>query len=186
MRKKVFILVLSVILGLIMIPFLVHAQFYKWIDDKGDIRFTDEYSNIPEKYLPVAETQWFPKESSLPSIEEKPTPALAPKSSEPLVQETPRLFSGVINKVDYGARTIVVTGEVKDMAFLVSEGTRIETDFGKNVPFAELKTAMSVTIEYMENGDDIHPLSIRVSTMPGGFGKKQKEKQEERRKARKK
>ena len=92
----------------------------------------------------------------------------------------------MISKVDDGARTIVVTGEVKDMAFLVSEGTRIETDFGKNVPFAELKTAMSVTIEYMENDDDIHPLSIRVSTMPGGFGKKQKEKQEERRKARKK
>ena len=63
MRKKVFIVVLSVILGLLMIPFLVHAEFYKWIDDKGDIRFTDEYSNIPEKYLPVAETQWFPKET---------------------------------------------------------------------------------------------------------------------------
>jgi hypothetical protein len=34
-------------IGFLMIPFLVHAEIYKWIDGKGTIHFTDDYSNIP-------------------------------------------------------------------------------------------------------------------------------------------
>jgi len=37
-------------IGLLMIPFLIHAEVYKWIDDKGTIHFTDDYSNIPSSY----------------------------------------------------------------------------------------------------------------------------------------
>jgi len=33
-----------------MIPFLVHAEVYKWIDDKGTVHFTDDYGNIPSSY----------------------------------------------------------------------------------------------------------------------------------------
>ena len=33
-----------------MIPFLVHAEVYKWIDEKGTIHFTDDESNIPSSY----------------------------------------------------------------------------------------------------------------------------------------
>ena len=167
-------------------PFLVHAEFYKWTDDKGNIRFTDEYSNIPEKYLPVTETQSFPRESSPPSIKENPTPALVPKNPEPVVKETPRTFSGVISSVDGGSRTVVVTGEGRDMIFRVSEDTKIKTDSGANVPFTELKNEMSVSIEYITKGDDVYPISIRISTMPKGFGKIQKEKQERTKKEKRK
>jgi hypothetical protein len=186
MRKKVFIFVLSAILGLLTIPFLVHAEFYKWTDDEGNIHFTDEYSNIPEKYLPVTETQRFPKESSLPSIKEDSTPALAPKNLEPAAEETPRIFSGVISSVDGGLRTIVVTGEGKDMIFSVSEDTKTKTDSGVNVPFTELKNGMSVSVEYIKKGDDVYPLSIKISAMQKGFGKIQREKQEEQRKKKEK
>jgi hypothetical protein len=186
MRKKVFIFVLSAILGLLTIPFLVHAEFYKWTDDEGNIHFTDEYSNIPEEYLPVTETQRFPKESSLPSIKEDSTPALAPKNLEPAAEETPRIFSGVISSVDGGSRTVVVTGEGKEMIFPVFEDTKIKTDSGVNVPFSELKNAMSVSVEYIKKGNDVYPLSIKISTMQKGFGKIQREKQEEQRKKKEK
>jgi len=157
-----------------MIPFSIHAEVYKWRDDKGDIHFTDEYSTIPEKYLPFVEIQSFPKVSAPPGLEEKPTPspALAPKSSKPLVDTTPRLFSGVISSV--GAGTIAVTGEGGDMVFLVSGDTKIAAGEGKNVPLTELKPDMSVTVEYMKDGNDNRALSIRVSTMPSGVPTRQK------------
>jgi hypothetical protein len=48
MQKTV--LIASLTIGLLTIPFLVHAEVYKWIDDKGTIFFTDDYSNIPPAY----------------------------------------------------------------------------------------------------------------------------------------
>jgi hypothetical protein len=48
MAKRVFIAAFTV--GFLMIPFLVHAEVYKWIDDKGTIHFTDDESNIPSSY----------------------------------------------------------------------------------------------------------------------------------------
>jgi prefoldin subunit 5 len=48
MRKTAFIAVLTI--GFSVIPFLIQAEVYKWIDDKGTIHFTDDYSNIPSSY----------------------------------------------------------------------------------------------------------------------------------------
>ena len=48
MRKTAFIALLTI--GLFMIPSLIHAEVYKWIDKKGNIHFTDDYSNIPSSY----------------------------------------------------------------------------------------------------------------------------------------
>lgn len=94
-----------------------------------------------------------------------------------VAQETPLIFSGVIQKVDAGARAIVVKAEDEEMVFPVSEDTRIKTEYGNEVPFAELKSAMSVSVEYIKKGEDIYPLTIKISTMQKGFGKKQREKQ---------
>jgi hypothetical protein len=48
MRKTVLILALTI--GFLMIPFLIHADVYKWIDDKGTVHFTEDYTNIPSSY----------------------------------------------------------------------------------------------------------------------------------------
>jgi tetratricopeptide (TPR) repeat protein len=48
MAKTVLISALAI--GFLMIPFLIHAEVYKWVDDKGTIHFTDDYSNIPSSY----------------------------------------------------------------------------------------------------------------------------------------
>ena len=160
-------------LGLLMNFPLVRADFYKWIDDKGDVHFTDEYSNIPEKYLPVIETRKAPIESPVPSINKKPTPELAPESSKPLEQETSSVFRGVIGEIDKTARTIVVTGAVNTMVFPIPEDTSITTYFGKHILFTELRTEMSVAVEHMQKGEEIHTLKIKLETMPSGVETKQ-------------
>jgi len=176
MRKISFLVALSVIFGLLMNPILVHADVYKWIDDKGGVHFTDNYSNIPEKYRPGAETQRFPqdpKDTSPASVEKKPTPALAPKVSEPPAQKTTsvvrEVFEGVISKLDDFGRSFVVTGEEGTMSFPISEDTRIIDEFGKEVPFEDLTRRMSVTasgvsvsVKYIRDGDDIHTSSIKI------------------------
>jgi len=48
MRKMVLMAVLTI--GFLVIPFLIRAEVYKWIDDKGTVQFTDDYSNIPSSY----------------------------------------------------------------------------------------------------------------------------------------
>lgn len=48
MGKKVFIAAFTI--GFLMIPFLIHAEVYKWIDAKGTTHFTDDESNIPSSY----------------------------------------------------------------------------------------------------------------------------------------
>jgi hypothetical protein len=102
--------------------------------------------------------------------------------SRSLAQETPLVFSGTISEVDNVARAIVVMGKGEAMLFSVPEDTTIKMDYGKDVPFAALKKGMSVSVEYIKEGNDIHPLKIKINTGPSGFGKKQKEKQEEQKK----
>ncbi len=48
MRKMAFIAGLTI--GFLIIPFLIHAEIYKWIDDNGTIHLTDDYGNIPPSY----------------------------------------------------------------------------------------------------------------------------------------
>jgi hypothetical protein len=92
-----------------------------------------------------------------------------------VAQDLARIFSGRIQTIDAAARTIVVMSGEKAMVFRISENTTIKTDYGEKLAFTELKITMSVTVEYTKEGDNIHPLSVKVSTMPKGIGKKQKQ-----------
>ena len=44
--KKIAISILCTLL----IPPLLHAGYYKWVDEQGSVHFTDNYHNIPEQY----------------------------------------------------------------------------------------------------------------------------------------
>jgi len=180
------LLIAALTIGLLTIPFFVHAEFYKWIDEKGDVHFTDDYSKIPEKHRPAAETQRLredPKETSPSSVEKKPTPALAPKDpepavqkkvSEPAVQKTlpalPEAFEGVISKLDDFGKSFVATGEKGTMTFLISRDTKIIDELGKEQHFEELKrrmetnpsTGVPVSVKYIRDGDDIHASNITL------------------------
>ena len=165
MKKTVLIAALT--MSLLMIPFLVHAEVYKWVDEKGTVHFTDDNSRIPEKYGQQVEKRSL-SEDPKPVAEEKKTEgktAGIPFSSSGM-GETPLLFSGMISTV--GSGTIVVTGEGKDMVFLVSEDTNIKTDYGQKVSFSELKNGRPVTVEYIKKGDDNHARSVTVSILQAG------------------
>ena len=166
MQNKV--LMTAVTISLLTIPFLIHAEVYKWVDDKGTVHFTDDYSNIPEKYLPSAEAQESPKESAPPVSKEKAAPVPAPKGSGSPELETPRLFSGLISGVDDSARSVAVTGDGKEMVFTVSDDTIIRTESGKNLAFSELKNDRPVTIEYVEKGGQLQASSVTVSLLQAG------------------
>jgi len=91
-----------------------------------------------------------------------------------VAQDLPRLFSGRIQTVDNAGGTIVVRTGDNTMVFQISRDTRIKTDFGEDMLFNQLKTTMSVVVEYMKEGDNIHPLSVKVNTLPSGYGNSQK------------
>jgi hypothetical protein len=184
MQKTV--LIAALIIGLLTILSLVHADVYRWIDDKGNVHFTDDYSEIPEKYRPVAEPRRFPqdpKDTSPASVEKKPTPALAPKVpepavqnkvSEPTVQKPPlvhsEVFEGVISELDAYGRGFVVTGEKETMSFLISGDTKIIDELGKEQHFEELRrrvetnpsTGVPVSVKYIRDGNDIQASHITL------------------------
>jgi len=166
MKKTVLIAALTI--SLLIIPFLVHAEVYKWVDEKGTVHFTDDNSRIPEKYGQQVEKRSL-SEDPKPVAEEKKTEgktAGIPFSSSGM-GETPLLFSGLISSV--GSGTIVVKSEEKEMVFLISEGTIIKTDYGQKVSFSELKNVGSpVTVEYIKKGDDNHANSVKVSVLQAG------------------
>jgi hypothetical protein len=60
-------------IGFLIIPFSIHAEVYKWIDDKGTTHFTDDESNIPSSYperLKVEIRKDIREEGPLPGTQE--------------------------------------------------------------------------------------------------------------------
>ncbi len=47
--------------------------FYKWVDEKGVVNFTDDYDNIPRAYRDRVEIEWVHEEGPTPPIQ-KMTP----------------------------------------------------------------------------------------------------------------
>jgi predicted nucleic acid-binding Zn-ribbon protein len=57
---------------------IAFAQVYKWIDEKGVTHFTDDITQVPEKYRPKAERIEAPQEKEDIKVEEE----LVPKKKE--------------------------------------------------------------------------------------------------------
>jgi len=49
--KRIFVIILFVLF----ISEIAFAQVYKWVDEKGVVYFTDDITQVPEKYRPKAE-----------------------------------------------------------------------------------------------------------------------------------
>ena len=62
---------LSVIFFFILSTSIAFSQTFKWIDGKGNVHFTDDYSQIPEKYRPSSEKREMPTEAVEPKLTEK-------------------------------------------------------------------------------------------------------------------
>jgi len=104
------------VMVLVLAVFPAYAEMYKWVDEKGTVHFTDDPSNIPEKYRQDAESRKPSKEISAPQPQEKPKPSLPQKVSEPegiivdLFRKGELLFAEVILNSRVRRYFIVDTG----------------------------------------------------------------------------
>jgi hypothetical protein len=61
----------SVIFFFILSTSIAFSQAFKWVDEKGNVHFTDDYSQIPEKYRTGSERREMPAGVVEPKLTEK-------------------------------------------------------------------------------------------------------------------
>ncbi len=66
--------ILFIILFIFLISQISFAQVYKWVDEKGVTYFTDDITQVPEKYRPKAERIGMPEEKEETKVEGELTP----------------------------------------------------------------------------------------------------------------
>ena len=117
-------------------------------------------------FVAVATAQQKPAPAT-PATTMAPAPAAAPapekaKAEKPKAAPKMARYSGTVDKVDEMAKTVAVKGKKETMTFAVSDKTKI-TKAGKDMPLAELKNDMGVSVEYVKEGDKMMAGSIRVA-----------------------
>ena len=99
-----------------------------------------------------------------------PAPAAAPE--KPAKAEK---FSGTVEKVDDAAKAVVVKGKKEEKSFVVDDKTKI-TKGGKDMPLADLKKGMQVSVEYKKDGDKMVAADIKVAVPKSAKKPEKKEK----------
>jgi Cu/Ag efflux protein CusF len=96
--------------------------------------------------------------------QQKPAPAPAPAPAAPAKKEEPKIekFTGVVEKVDEMAKAVVVKDKKVEKTFAVDDKTKI-TKGGKDMPLAELKKGMNVSVEYKKDGEKLVAVAIKAS-----------------------
>jgi len=156
-----------------------YGEMYKWVDEKGAVHFTDDLSNIPEKYREETETRKPPKESSTPKPQEKSNPSLPQEVSEPegftvdLVRSGEVSFTEVVLNerikqyfiVDTGASFTVISREAaKELGITIDENTPfIPITTASSVIFNPLVTLRSIRVGRAE----VEDVDVLVHNLPG-------------------
>jgi len=160
-----------------------YAEMYKWVDEKGTVHFTDDFSKIPEKYRPDAQSQKTPKEFSAPKKEVEPASIPTPqKPSEPVGFEIPIKIKGEVAVAE-----VILNGREK-YEFIVDTGAsftniswRMAKDLGitidENTPFLPILTASDlvfnplVTVRSLRVGTaEVENVDVTISELPGDKG----------------
>ncbi len=68
--------ILILLMTLLASPLEAHT-FYKWVDEKGIVNYTDDYNNIPSAYRDRVEIQWVHEQGPFPPIQK-----IAPQKGE--------------------------------------------------------------------------------------------------------
>jgi len=162
-----------------------YGEMYKWVDEKGSVHFTDDLSNIPEKYREDAETRKPSKEIRPPEMEEKSIsspPSEAPNSSESEGAEVDLLRRGeiwitevLLNErvrkhlvVDSGASFVLINPEI---------ARELDITVNENTPFIPMTTVSGyilvplVTLKSVRIGKaQAENIEAVIYTMPSGGG----------------
>jgi clan AA aspartic protease (TIGR02281 family) len=138
-EKMRFIITLIIILAVLVSS--SYGEMYKWVDEKGTVHFTDDLSNIPEKYREGAETRKPSKEIRPPEMEDKSLPSPPSEAPKPSVSEgaevdllrrgeiwiTEVLLNQRVRKhlvVDSGASFMLINPEIaRELDITVNENT---------------------------------------------------------------
>jgi hypothetical protein len=94
-----------------------------------------------------------------------PAPAAAPAPEKPAKAEKPakpEKFSGTVEALNEAAKTVVVKGKKDEKTFVIDDKTKI-TKSGKEMPFADMKKGMTVSVGYKKDGDKMVAASIKAS-----------------------
>jgi clan AA aspartic protease (TIGR02281 family) len=166
---------------IIMLTFFVpssYGEMYKWVDEKGTVHFTDDPSNIPEKYRQDAETRTPPKETSTSQPQEKPKPSLPKKVSEPegitvdLVRKHELLLAEVVLNEKIKQHFIVDTGASFTLINLPT-AKELGISIDENTPFIPIFTASSliftplVTLRSIRVGEaEVENVDVLIHNMP--------------------
>lgn len=93
-------------------------------------------------------------------------PAAAPEKAKapekPKVAQKTLKFSGVVEKVDEAAKSIVVKGKKDSMTFATDDKTKI-TKGKETISLADVKSGMNVAIEYKKEGDKNLALAVKAA-----------------------
>ncbi len=155
-----------------------YAEMYKWVDDKGTVHFTDDLSNIPEKYREDAETRKPSREISAPRPKEQSKPSLPAKSAEAegvsvdLVRRHELLLAEVVLNgkirqyfiVDTGASfTLINRSTAKELGITVDETTPFIPIFtASSLIFTPLVTLSSMRV----GGAEVENVDVLIYNMP--------------------
>jgi clan AA aspartic protease (TIGR02281 family) len=157
-----------------------YGEMYKWLDEKGTVHFTDDLSNIPEKYRQEAETRKPPKETSPPQPPEISTPFSLPDISEPegitvdLVRKNELFLAEVfLNRrvkqyfvIDTGASfTLIHHRTAKELGITIDE----TTPFIRVASVTDVVPTPLVTLESIKVGDaEVENVEVLIYSLAGG------------------
>jgi clan AA aspartic protease (TIGR02281 family) len=153
---------------------------YKWVDEKGTVHFTDDLSNIPEKYRQEAETLKHSKEAPAPRPQEVPRLHPSPKVSDPegmtvdLVRRNELLLAEVVlNRrvrqyfiIDTGASyTLINPQTAKELGIVINE----TTPFVRVASVTDVVPTPLVTLESIRVGDtEVENVEVLIYSLAGG------------------
>lgn len=98
-----------------------------------------------------------PAAPAAPAAPEKAKAPEKPKAAEKTLK-----FSGVVEKVDEAAKSIVVKGKKDSMTFATDDKTKI-TKGKDTISLADVKSGMNVAIEYKKEGDKNLALAVKAA-----------------------
>jgi len=165
---------------LIILPSIGYGEMYKWVDEKGAVHFTDDLSNIPEKYRQDAETRKSPKETSMPQPQE-----ISKSSPSPKVFEPEGITVDLVQRGEVSTTEVVLNGGVKQH-FIVDTGAsftvinretakELDVTIDESTPFIPIATASSVifnplvTLRSIRVGEtEVENVDALIHDMPSG------------------
>ena len=134
------------------------AEFFRWIDEKGNVNFTDNLHNIPEKFRPKMETY------KTPDVKAPPPAPVKTKTSIPFEKQGAVVIVDATLNKKTTTKLVVDTGASYTM---ISSATakELSIDTAQNQRTAPFQTANGIIQAPIVNLDSITVGGIEVRNL---------------------